>query len=159
MKRIVLYATMAVIAGLFFANVYNSIVDVPNWQRDMPVSVQETRAYMATSNPGVFFRTFSPMAQILALAGLLLFWKRGNAFRYAWGACVLLSVLGDVFTFGYFYPRNDIIFINEMSGQTEAIRAAVNEWAAMNWFRSLLVLSAFVAGSIGLHRTYPAQAA
>ena len=154
MKRIVLFAALALIAGLAFTNMYTSMVDVPNWQRDHPTSIQQARDYFATANPGNFFRVFAPMAQVLTLAGLILFWKRGRGFRMAWGAALILAVIADVLTFGYFYPRNAIIFMNDMNGQTEAIRAAVGEWASMNWLRTLIVFASFTCGAVGLHRTY-----
>lgn len=154
MKRIVLYAALALIAGLAFTNMYNSIVDVPNWQRDPPISIQQAHDYFATANPGNFFRMFSPMAQVLTLAGLILFWKRGRGFRIAWGAALILAVIADVLTFGYFYPRNAILFMNDTNGQTEAIRAAVDEWASMNRLRTFIVFVSFACAAVGLHRTY-----
>ena len=43
-------------------------------------------------------------------------------------------------TFAYFYPRNDIMFINPMSA--EAAAQAWRGWAAMNHVRSAVVLTA-----------------
>lgn len=154
MKRILLYAALAVIAGLFFVNLYNSLVDVPNWQRDIPTSIQQVRSYMATATPANFFRPFAPVAQVLTLLGLILFWKRGPSFRLPWGAALVLVLLGDALTFGYFYPRNAIIFYNDMAGHTAEIQSAVDQWAAMNWVRSAIVLGALIGACIGLHRTY-----
>lgn len=154
MKHIVLYAALAVVAGLAFANLYNSVVDVPTWQRDVPLSVQQARDYFRSANPGNFYRVFSPVAQILLLTSVVLFWKQGKGTRMALVAALVLAVVADAFTFGYFYPRNAILFTPTSDIGSPLIIASVNEWARMNWLRTAVVLASFTSAAVGLHRSY-----
>lgn len=134
---ICLAATLA--AGLLFANIYNSVVDAPNWGHDIPASIQATRDYFSVANPGTFFRLFSPALQVVTLAALVLCWTLDRRVRYYLLAALVFAVATDVMTFGYFYPRNAIMFENPMQGNTDAIRSAWAEWSRMNWPRSVVV--------------------
>lgn len=123
----------ATTSGLLFVNLYSSIVDAPNWGADIPNSIMDARKYFGVSNPGDFFRIFSPANQVLAVVAVILCWKNN---RYIALASLAAAILLDVMTFGYFYPRNEIMFLNAMD--ENAVRIAWQEWSAMNWFRSAL---------------------
>lgn len=130
-RNILLALLAAVAAGLLFVNLYSSIVDAPNWGANIPTSINAARDYFAVANPGNFFRIFSPLNQILALIAVIICWKTN---RYIAIATLITAILLDALTFGYFYPRNEIMFIAPID--ENAIRAAWNEWFAMNWFRT-----------------------
>ncbi len=130
-RLIVLGISCAVASGILFVNLYTSIVDAPNWGADLPNSIVNARAYYSATNPGTFFRMISPINQVLALTAVFLCWRIN---RYIALASLAVAVLLDVFTFGYFYPRNEILFAAPL--QAEAIQQAWREWSSMNWFRS-----------------------
>jgi hypothetical protein len=138
MKRIILLSlSAATTAGLLFVNVYNSVVDAANWQAALPGSMMTARAYFSVADPGTFFRIASPLSQLLALVTLIACWKYGRL-RYFAAGTLLLAVFADLLTFGYFYPRLDIMFAAPLEANGEAIREAVEQWSSMNWFRSAL---------------------
>ena len=122
-----------------FVNVYTSIVDAPNWGRDIPASIEATRNYWVVANPGTLFRILSPANQIVTLIALVACWTVDTRLRYYLLAALVLAVATDALTFSYFYPRNAIMFENPINGNTEAIRAAWKGWTQMNWARSLIV--------------------
>jgi hypothetical protein len=130
-RLIVLGLSAAVAAGLLFVNLYNSLVDAPNWGVDLPSSISVARQYFSVANPGSFFRIVSPLNQILALVVVVLSWKTN---RYLAFGSLALAILADIFTFGFFYPRNDIMFTNTID--MNAIPIAWKEWSTMNWLRS-----------------------
>src|SRR5688572_28558401 len=118
-RQILLGTSAAIAAGLLFVNVYTSIVDAPNWGADLPTSIQVARSYFSVANPGNFFRIFSPLNQLLALIAVIACWKVN---RYLAIGSLLVAIVADVFTFGYFYPRNEIMFMAPLD--TDAIRLA-----------------------------------
>ncbi len=140
LRNIILISAIVFAAGVLFVNVYNSVVDTPNWGRDIPASIQTTRDYFKAKNPGDFFRVFSPLNQILCLLALIFWWKVDPGMRPYCGLALVCAVMGDVFTFAYFYPRNNILFLSEISSHLDAIKKAYQEWNIMNWPRSLIVL-------------------
>jgi uncharacterized membrane protein len=82
---------------------------------------------------------------VLSLLALILCWNVPGA-RLLAGIAVAANVTGDIMTFAYFYPRNDIMFVNPMSA--EAAAQAWRGWAAMNHVRSAVVLTALL-GELG----------
>lgn len=136
-RSIILGLSAAVAAGLLFVNVYNSVVDAANWSSALPNSVVAAREYFSVANPGHFFRMVSPLNQILALVAVLLVWKNPRA-RYLAIASLILAVSADIFTFGYFYPRNEILFTGPLTSNIDTLRLAAEQWTTMNWFRSIV---------------------
>ena len=114
-------------SGLLLTNIYNSIVDAPNWCNNIPESIENSRSYFETSNTGIFFRVFSPMNQIFAIIALMLFWKTSKRIRLYFCLALVFALLGDVLTFGYFYPRNDIMFNAEITNNLSQITDACHE--------------------------------
>lgn len=127
----------AVAAGILFVNLYNSLIDAPNWGADLPDSLMAARHYFSVVNPGNFFRIISPINQVLAAIVVMVCWKFGRERYIAMGSLVL-TILADVLTFGYFYPRNEILFVAPVEGSIDTIRMAWEQWSAMNWFRSAM---------------------
>src|SRR5688572_10643550 len=117
MKHSIIFASMAIAAGLVLTNIYTSIVDVPAWGRSIPASIDTARQYYSASNPGDFFRIFSPINQLLGLLSIILFWKQGNQIRKFLIAAFALYVIGEGMTFMYFYPRNEILFASNADVQ------------------------------------------
>jgi len=136
-RSILLGLSAATAAGILFVNLYNSLVDAPNWGADIPNSLVAARHYFTVTDPGNFFRIFSPLNQVLALIAVIVCWKSGNARYIALGSLVL-AVLADAFTFGYFYPRNEILFVAPIEASVDTVRRAWEEWSTMNWLRSAL---------------------
>ena len=134
-RYILLGLSAAVAAGLLFVNLYSSLVDAPNWGANLPESIKVAREYYSAANPGNFFRISSPLNQLLALIALVICWRTN---RYLALASLVVAILADVLTFGYFYPRNEIMFMAPFN--PEAIASAWQEWSSMNWFRSALCL-------------------
>jgi hypothetical protein len=137
-QTLVLILAATVAAGLLFANIYTSMVDAPNWGRDVPASIVAAREYFSVKNPGNFFRIFSPMNQVLALLALVVSWWAPRGTFSICVAAFILAVSVDIFTFAYFYPRNEIMFVAPIEN-VDAIRSALSGWRNMNWIRSGMI--------------------
>lgn len=142
-KQIVLFAAIILIGGVLGANVYNSVVDVPNWGTSIPSSLDVAKQYFTAANPGTFFRAVSPAMQIAALFALIVTWRTGGKSRIFAALAFVLSVSGDVLTFSYFYPRNAIMFGTEQH-TAEVLSNTWSTWASMNHVRNLIVLAALI---------------
>ncbi len=138
-RKTVLYITTTLVAGLLFVNIYTSMIDAVSWGSDIPTSIQTARDYFKTVNPGNFFRIFSPINQLLALLTLIVCWKAGRKIRIYCALALVTALALDGFTFAYFYPRNEIMFVDPMNN-LETIKDAWSEWSTMNWLRSGLAV-------------------
>jgi len=154
MKIILLFASIVVASGVLMSNIYTSVVDATSWGSDIPHSIGAAREYFKVVNPGTFFRIYSPVNQVLALLALILFWKASPAIRLYLGIALVIYVLVDVMTFGYFYPRNDIMFKTAQLTDTALLKKTWAEWNMMNWVRSAVILCGLIFSLIGLDRIY-----
>ena len=154
MKTIILFASISIASGLLFVNLYTSLVDVKSWGSDIPNSIAASREYFKTVNAGNFFRIISPINQVLGLLVLILFWKSSPSIRLCLGTAFVLYILGDVFTFAYFYPRNDIMFKTAQLTDIGLLKKTVSEWNMMNWVRSLIILAGLFFSFLSLHKIY-----
>ena len=154
MKTIILFASISVASGILFANLYTSLVDVKSWGSDIPNSIAASREYFKTVNPGNFFRIISPINQVLGLLVLILFWKSSPSIRLYLGIAFVMYILGDILTFAYFYPRNDIMFKTAQLTDVDLLRKTVLEWSTMNWVRSLIILVGIFFSFLSLHKIY-----
>lgn len=154
MKQLCLFASMVLASGLLFTNIYNSMIDAASWGADIPTTIQTAREYFKTVNPGNFFRVFSPVNQVLALLALILFWKTSASARIYLGIALALYVLGDVFTFAYFYPRNDILFKTAALTDIDTITDAWKGWNTMNWLRSAILFAGLIFSFMAWRKIY-----
>jgi hypothetical protein len=138
LRKLSLALAISIAAGLLFTNIYNSLVDARNWGANIPASIQTARDYFKTANPGTFYRIFSPANQVADLLALILCWRAGKRVRIYCAIAFVCAVAGDMLTFAYFYPRNDILFKSPIATNLEAIKTAWEQWSSMNWFRSLM---------------------
>lgn len=132
------------------------MIDAKLWGTDIPRSIETAREYLKAVNPGNFFRIFSPINQVLALVALVLFWKSSPTVRIYLGITLVLYVLSELFTFSYFYPRNDIMFKNSLT-DIDAIRKAWTGWNSMNRLRSFILFAGIIFSFMALHKTYTSK--
>jgi hypothetical protein len=153
MKKLIIFASMAIAAGLTLTNIYTSLVDVPSWGSNIPGSIATAREYFKVSDPGNFFRIFSPLNQGLGLACVILFWKRNRQVRWLLVTAFLLYMTAEGMTFEYFYPRNDIMF-KSMTSDVAQLKTIWLEWRSMNWLRTAIVAAGFICSATALHFSY-----
>ena len=154
MKTIILFASIAIARGLLLVNMYTSIVDAKSWGSDIPSSIGAAREYFKTVNPGNFFRIFSPVNQLLGLLVLILFWKTSPSIRLCAGAAFVMYLFAEGLTFGYFYPRNDIMFKTAQLTDINLLKKTWSEWNTMNWVRTLVLLVGLFFSFLSLHKFY-----
>jgi len=152
MKKIVLYASVAFSSGLFFTNIYNSIVNAANWESNIPQSITATRDFFVVANPGTFFQLIDPTNLLLIVLALILFWKKSSSIRLILGIALLCYVTSMILTFTYFYPRNEVMFLSEQLPVTETLKKVASEWGRMNWVRSLIWLVGLVCSFLALDK-------
>lgn len=153
MTKALLYFSLAIASGTTITNIYTSIVDAASWGNDIPASIETARQYYRSHNPGDFFRIFSPLNQLLALACVIAFWRWGKNVRMMLLVALVLYVVAEGLTFVYFYPRNEIMFTMGAM-DVKKVSAAWQEWNTMNWIRTLIAAAGVVCTSMALHRIY-----
>ncbi len=153
-RIILLHLNTALVGGLLFANLYNSLVDAPAWGHDLPGSIEVARRYFRVTTPADFFSIFGGVANLSSLLSLALCWRGGAAIRVSLGLAFALLMLIQLLTVSYFFPRNDVLFHPAAPLELAALSQAWRQWSAMNWVRSFLALLATGLDAYALHRVY-----
>ena len=142
MRQLIFFTAIVVTGMVLGANVYNSVVDAPNWGAQIPGSLETARRYFGVRTPGTFFRVASPLSQALSVLVLIVSWRLGGTTRGLAALALGLGILADVLTFAYFYPRNAVMFVQPVDVQ--AMKQAWIGWDKMNHVRNLVVLAGLV---------------
>ncbi|KOS06506.1 hypothetical protein AM493_11015 [Flavobacterium akiainvivens] len=150
-------ASASFASGILFANIYNSLVNAAAADANIPTSIIAAREYFKSVNPGDFFKIFSPFTQLLALAALILFWKKSVSIRLLLAIALACYISGDIFAFLYFHPRSDIMFVSEKLPDTETLKRLSHEWSTMNWVRSFILFVGVVCSFLAIDKIYSKQ--
>ena len=127
-------------------------MDARSWGSDIPDSIATARQYFRVVDPGVFFRLFSPINQALGLIALLIFWKASSAVRLSLFIALVCYLSAEAMTFGYFFPRNDIMFRDAALTDVDLLRRTWLEWSNMNWVRTAILLVGVIFSILSLHK-------
>ena len=153
MKKIILPITAAVMSGVLFANIFNSMVIAVATDSDIPNSVIAGKEFFKIANPGDFFKIFSPASQLLTLLSLILFWKSSRQVRLFLTIALLCSITSDILAFTYFHPRTDAMNANPIPN-VETLKRLTSEWSVMNWVRSFILLVGLVFYFLATDKIY-----
>ncbi len=137
---------------LLGAAVYELVVVAPNFQVDIPESLERLSQFYSVANPGTLFRVLAPATQLSLVLALVLWWRDPRR-RWLYAVAVLGVVIGDVITFTYHYPRNEFLFTAPAQKPVPELVVAAREWATGNVARVLLVAVSSVTTLLALRNT------
>lgn len=144
------FGTLALIAValLLGATWYETVVMAPNYERDVPASIDVARRFLSRTTPAHYFRVVAPTAQLLALLATGFSWHKPEFPAFLTALVLLLA--GDGLTYAFHYPRLAIMFKGAEPQDAEALRRAAHQWAVGNLVRGVLLFVAFLAILHGL---------
>jgi Domain of unknown function (DUF1772) len=142
---------LALSVMLLGTGVYESVVVAPNLQ-GAPSSLEHARGFYHATNPGTFFRVLSPGTQIFLLLALVCNWAPVPLTRWRLAGALALAIAGDVVTFKFHYPRNTILFSDPLTRSAADLDRVATEWAAGNYVRIAVILTAVVLVMVSMIR-------
>jgi uncharacterized membrane protein len=154
LQTMVLYLAIIINSGVLFVNIYNSIVDAPNWGTNIPTSLEIARNYFAEKSPQDFFKIVGILIHILGINCVIRFWKTDKQIRYFNISALALIVIIDFLTFAYFFPRNDTMFALNGSKDIQTLTKTWSEWGNMNWVRTFITLGIVALYSLSLNKLF-----
>lgn len=126
--------------------IYEMVVITPLWSANLPNSVIEWNSRPNfVVNPTRFYIPTVLSLILSSLLATILNWKSNN--QRIWLILSTVCVISAfVFTLIYFFPKNDILFRNQIIGLSGAeISAIAYAWIWANWIRLLMMLVGFFA--------------
>jgi hypothetical protein len=152
----VVTAYLWVMMVLFGAIVLETFMIYPNVFRDPPESLVLSMDFMSVSGPSDFFPPLGFLSWVLGAGSLILCWRVKEA-RWWVVLSLTMIVCEGVASMLYFWPRNEIMFVEGPSVHSaEYLRQVAREFETWHWrsrmgFNSLAAVSAFV-GFVKLYR-------
>ncbi len=139
---------IAVVAWGFWLGglIYEMVVIIPLWSANLPNSVLEWNSRPDfVVNPTRFYLPTAITLILSSLLAMILNWKSRN--QRIWLILSTICVITTfVFTLLYFFPKNDVLFRNQVSGLSgEEITAIANSWIKANYLRVMIMIIGFFA--------------
>jgi hypothetical protein len=130
------------LALLLGGTVYESVVMAPNYERDIPSSIDLARRFLQRTTPAHYFRVVAPVTLILLLVDVVVCWHLPAPRSWLLGGLIAL-IVADAITFAFHYPRLAVMFKAPIAEDAAALVRAARQWAAGNIVRAALLIVAF----------------
>ena len=128
---------------------YESVVMAPNYRANVPASLDHLRHFMKVATPASYFRIASPATILLLVATVIACWGFVPTRWWFAGAFVLL-IISDSITYAFHYPRNRILFLDQLSADADMLQRTAQEWARGNVVRILLIALSTIGAICGM---------
>jgi hypothetical protein len=125
------------------ANVFEAVVDVPNWSR--PGGVAAYRSFISARHAGHFYRVMSPFSIVLLATALASGWTT-PIHNAAVGTALAAAVVAEIHTVIYFFPRNARLFFSVEPESSDVEQTLVGQWGRANLLRCAVVLVGLTVG-------------
>jgi uncharacterized membrane protein YedE/YeeE len=157
-------------AMLLFGGVAaETVMLYPNIFGDAPASLDRAREFLVAGGPSDYFPPLGAATVAVGLAAVVLTWRDPRLRRWTAGAVVVFVSCEFLFSVLFFWPRNDIMFVDPPGTHTpEHLRQVAAEFLAGHWVRlaggavtSALALTALLrhVRATAVARPEPARAA
>jgi hypothetical protein len=134
--------TLFGLALLLGATAYESVVMAPNYEANIPTSIDLARRFLSRTTPAAYFRVLAPTTLTLLVISLVACWSNPQARWGMLGGTLALGI-ADLITLTFHYPRLTVLFRTPFPLEASALRRAAREWAAGNLVRAVLLAAAF----------------
>ncbi|WP_324650086.1 hypothetical protein [Georgenia sp. H159] len=157
----VLTAYLWVMTVLLGAIVLETLMVYPNVFADPPGSLGLTMEFLSVTGPSDFFPPLGFASWVLGAAAVLLCWRQRDARRWTLLSVVMIVCEG-VASMLYFWPRNDIMFVEGLEVHSAEYLVQVAQefetwhWASRMGFNVVAAVAAFLA-FLAVYRAHVAR--
>jgi Domain of unknown function (DUF1772) len=151
---LVILAYLWVMMILLGAIVMETFMVYPNVFHDPPRSLELGLQFMSVRAPSDFFPPLGFLSWVTGLGALILGWRVKSA-RYWILLSVLMIVCEGLFSMAFFWPRNEIMFIEGTKiHSAELLRQVAREFQTLHWARLAFNVAASASIFVGFMRFY-----
>ncbi|HXF24110.1 MAG TPA: hypothetical protein VN602_06305 [Gemmatimonadaceae bacterium] len=131
------------VALLLGATAYESVVMAPNYEREIPPSIDLARQFLKRTTPAHYFRILAPLTLLVLAIDVIACWHVVPSRGWLLGGLGSV-VVADTITFAFHYPRLKIMFKSPLPEDSTLLRRATREWAVGNYVRLALLAATFL---------------
>lgn len=108
----------------------------PNIFGDPPASLDRAREFLVAGGPSDYFPPLGAAVVVSCLAAIVLTWRDPRLRWWILGAAAVFIACDFVFSVLFFWPRNEVMFIDPVGTHTpEYLRQVAGEFVAGHWVR------------------------
>jgi hypothetical protein len=108
----------------------------PNIFGDAPASLDRAREFLTDGGPSDYFPPLGATVVVASLVATVLTWRDPRLRWWIAGAAVVFIACEFLFSVLFFWPRNDIMFVDPPGTHTaEYLRQVADEFVAGHWVR------------------------
>ncbi len=108
----------------------------PNIFGDAPASLDRAREFMVAGGPSDYFPPLGASVVVLSVAATVLTWRDRRLRWWIAGAAAVFVACEFLFSVVFFWPRNDIMFVDPVGTHSpEYLRQVAEEFVAGHWVR------------------------
>jgi Domain of unknown function (DUF1772) len=108
----------------------------PNIFGDPPASLDRAREFLVAGGPSDYFPPLGATVVLTSLVATVLTWRVPGLRWWIIGAAAVFIACEFLFSVAFFWPRNDILFVDPVGTHTpEYLRQVAGEFVAGHWVR------------------------
>ena len=108
----------------------------PNVFGDPPASLEQAREFLVAGGPSDYFPPLGAAVVVSGLAATVLTWRDQRLRWWIAGAAAVFIACDFVFSVLFFWPRNEIMFVDPVGTHPpEYLRQVAGEFVAGHWVR------------------------
>ncbi|RAO13475.1 DUF1772 domain-containing protein [Micromonospora noduli] len=108
----------------------------PNIFGDAPASLDRAREFLVAGGPSDYFPPLGASVVLMSLAATALTWRNRRLRWYVAAAAAVFIACEFLFSVVFFWPRNEIMFVNPVGTHSpEYLRQVAEEFVAGHWVR------------------------
>ncbi|MET7820816.1 DUF1772 domain-containing protein [Micromonospora zamorensis] len=108
----------------------------PNIFGDAPASLDRAREFLVAGGPSDYFPPLGASVVLTSLAATALTWRNRRLRWYVAAAAVVFIACEFLFSVVFFWPRNEIMFVDPVGTHSpEYLRQVAEEFVAGHWVR------------------------
>lgn len=135
----------------------------PNVFGDAPASLDRAREFLVAGGPSDYFPPLGATVVVSSLAATVLTWREPRLRWWIIGSAAVFIACEFLFSVLFFWPRNDIMFVDPVGTHSpEYLRQVAEEFVAGHWVRvaggAVTSALAFTALLRWVRSTAPARA-
>jgi len=113
-----------------------TVILYPNIFDDAPASLERARDFLVVSGPSDYYPPLGAATVLAGLAATVLTWRDPRSRWWVAVAFAVFVLCEFVFSALFFWPRNEILFVDPLGAHTpEELRRVAAEFVAGHWVR------------------------
>ena len=155
MKKLLLWINAFLLSIICGAALFFLVAIQPNWKSGNVEDIIIMNSFFHVSDASIFFKANLVPSVIVSLICMVVYWKADKVLRNLVVITFLINAAMFAFTFLFFIPKNDYLFVQHKTDFDPAlVRDYVSSWMTGQYFRIAFYLLGLFFAARSIHQSY-----